>query len=227
VLTVAITRRNTLLAAVVVLGGAIGTATSLGAAEDPGPSDPPSPRAERAQVESVQPRLKAELEVLRERRDAADTLPPAVEDVTLTDDSVTPSGENGDLSRRARTAPGNASIYVVPGNGAVCLFLGTGSGDDAVARGGCGYAGTALAGGEYRVAGGADLGLPGGHALAYGLAPDGVESATVTLPSGTTTEAPVVNSVWVAQIPEGETTTITVGETVLKVEAPDPSSPRG
>lgn len=130
------------------------------------------------------------------------------------------TGENVDLSRRARSVSDDGAVYVVPGNGTTCLFLQTGTGRNAIARGGCDTVGHALDGHLYRVASGPDLGLDHGEALVYGIAPDGVDTVSITGPDGKTTKAPVVNSVWLATVPESGSTTVTVGSTELRVQGP-------
>jgi hypothetical protein len=79
-----------------------------------------------------------------------------------------------------------------------------------------------IAGEQFRVASGTDLGLGKGEALAYGLAPDGVDSVKVANPDGTSTSAPVVGNVWIAKVYAGKSSTVTVGDATVIVDAPPP-----
>jgi hypothetical protein len=212
-------RNRPLAAALLTLGAASAAATALGASGNPPPASPT-----RAQVAEVPREAAAHLKVLRSERDASDTFPARAAQIVL-DGPANATGENIELTRRARSLPGGGAAYAVPGNGTVCVFLTTGTGEQTIARGSCVPTAKASTGEDYRVAAGPDLGLDADQVLAYGIAPDGVDAVDIKTADGHQT-APVVNNVWTAAVPADRPTHATVGTTALTIQPP-PAAPGG
>jgi hypothetical protein len=138
----------------------------------------------------------------------------------LANDPDTPntSGSNGGLVRDSGAGPKGTRIFVVPGNGAVCVVADApepgGSSD--IATGGCANlpdaeAGTFVHGSYGGPFSGAD------EVLAYGLVPDGVSSVTIENGAGEKRSIDVTGNVYAARIRDRPPVVVRFGGTTVEV----------
>lgn len=155
--------------------------------------------------------------MLRRERRPSDELPLSARTFAHDPDTPDTSGSNGDLARESGAGPDGTRIFVVPGNGAVCVVAdGSISGQGDVAAGGCADLDDAAAGrfvhGTY---GGP---FSGAHeVLAYGLVPDGVSTVELRNGAGEKLRVAVVGNVYAARIGAASPVTVHFGDTAVEV----------
>jgi hypothetical protein len=160
-------------------------------------------------VASVPGDLESSFGVFRRPRGAHDVLPRSAAAFPATEPS--PTGENTRYSRRAATLPAGGALYVVPGDGAVCVFLAAAPGGS----GGCGPTGRAIRGEWTHASAGSAVGLGAGDQVIYGLSPDGVDNVRVDV-DGNRRTVVVEDNVWWTVAPVGADVTVTVGQTTVR-----------
>jgi hypothetical protein len=183
-----------------------GAAIAQGGAAPEGPPGAQTPAAsppgsERA-VDVVGETVAASVGALRRPRTADDALPPNVAKYV---EWAPLRGANGRLARKALSKEGQ-DLYLLPGNGVVCLLV-TGSGGGAA---GPSCRTPAQLRSESGGPGALGLHCPGGSATElpacegtrlFGVAPDGVDRVTVPIESGGSVSVPVVNNAYLIDTP--------------------------
>lgn len=186
-----------------------------------GSSSPPASDARlvtRPQPAAVQPELARRFGVLRRARRASDAMPRSARVLANDPDTPNTSGSNGEHARDSGAGPKGTRIFVVPGNGAVCVVADAPEpgGDGDIATGGCADLSDAEAGrfvhGTY---GGPFSGS--NEVLAYGLVPDGVPSVVIENGVGNRRRVDVTGNVYAARIPDEAPVTVHFGDTTVEV----------
>lgn len=202
-----LSKRATILTTAAVAGISIGVAAIAqggeGAQGPPGSQTPAaSPPGSERPVSAVGETVAASVGALRGPRTADDAMPA---DVAAYVDWAPIGGANGRLSRKS-FSKGGETVYLLPGNGVVCLVLtgpnGGASGPScrtpaqlSSESGGPGALGLDCSGGTST-----ELPACDGTRL-FGIAPDGAEKVTVPLESGGSASSAVVNNAYLIDVP--------------------------
>jgi hypothetical protein len=177
----------TLAAAGIVAGGVAVAGESAAPPQD----TPPlaiSSTGYASPVQSADDNQRRSFGILRRTRTSKDEL--TGEGARIVATGAQPAvAANPDLSQNALTTPSGATVWVVPGNGSLCL----------VSSAGTDMCNTTEAGQAGYVAGVEPVGLSGYRV--QGMAPDGVTSTTLELADGTTQRTDVQANVYAFEIP--------------------------
>jgi hypothetical protein len=212
------TGRRTLIKALAVVAG-VGSVAGVAVAATTG--GPPAPAPAEPQQRSAQPiaapdvQQQATLGILRRAVTRSDDAPQTVRDM-VTKGSGPELGANAALARRAITTGLGEQLYVVPGQGWVCLMSSAG-------RSGCTPTTQITEGYAVQL-----QPIPSGYRLA-GLVPDGASRVDIRGDADSATTAPSGNA-WTVDVafePKSVAWTGPAGEKVVPVYAPpkEPTAP--
>jgi len=187
-------RRTGVLAAasvVAVTAGAAGAAFTVGASRPAAAESRPTQMVMPAVAEAFSAKIADRLSV------ASSSVKPISEAAVFP--SAELAGANPAEARFARTAPGGASVYVMPSKEGFCLTSSFG------VEAGC-YTSTEVDASAVICA----PGLPPDQLEVFGVAPDGVDTLEVQLADGTERSIRVVGNVFVYRAPRTDPLPLTV-----------------
>jgi hypothetical protein len=204
-----------------IVGLALSSAGVVLAVSTDGSSSPPASDAHlitRPQPAAVQPGLARRFGVLRRERRASDAMPRSARVLANDPDTPNTTGSNGGLGRDSGAGPKGTRIFVVPGDGAVCVVADApepgGSSD--IATGGCADLSAAEAGTFVHGSYGGPFSAAD-EVLAYGLVPDGVSAVAIENGAGEKRSVDVTGNVYAARIRDKSPVVVRFGSTTVEV----------